>query len=66
MNFKSNAKYNQQPENGSVFELKDNGLGISIHHYIGCGNDWYVSCKALGISAKSLYTQDFTEAVFSV
>ena len=63
LEWKSNAQYNEEVEQGSVFELKDNKLGISIHHYIGCGNNWYLTCKALKMSARSLETEDFEEAV---
>lgn len=63
MEFESNAKYGQKPEEGSIFELKNNNLKMSIHHYVGCGDSWFLSYKALGISCKNLYTNDFTEAV---
>ena len=39
MKFKSNAKCKGKPETGSIFTLKDNSLGISIHKYVGCGGD---------------------------
>lgn len=63
MEFKSNAKYGQKPEEGSIFDLKNNNLKMSIHHYAGCGDSWFLTCKSLGISCKDLYTNNFGEAV---
>lgn len=61
--WKSNASYKQDVKEGSIFTLKDNKLGISIHHFVGCGNNWYLSCQALGISQYDLNTEDFEVAV---
>ena len=63
MKFKSNAGYKEKPENGSIFDLKDNSLKLSIHKYVGCGNNLFLSCYELGISRKNLETEDFSEAV---
>lgn len=63
LEWKSNARYGQKMEDGSIFELKNNDLGVSIHKYIGCGDNWFLSCKALGIKARALSTEDFEEAV---
>lgn len=63
MEFKSNAKFGKEPEEGSVFELKNNNLKMQIHHYIGCGDAWFLSCASLSISQRDLHTEDFTEAV---
>lgn len=63
LEWKSNARYNKEVKNGTIFELKDNKLGISIHKYVGCGNEYYFSCKALEICSKKLGTEDFEEAV---
>lgn len=46
MKFKSNAKYKEKPEIGSIFTLKDNSLGISIHKYAGCGDALFLNSKA--------------------
>ena len=63
MKFKSNAKYNEKPEIGSIFTLKDNSLGISIHKYVGCGDVMFLNSKALNIDNYDLGTEDFGEAV---
>lgn len=63
MKFKSNAKYGEKPENGSIFELKDNSLRICIHKYVGCGDALFLSCHALNIDKHDLRTEDFNEAV---
>lgn len=63
MEFKSNARHGVLAENGSVFELKDSNLNISIHKYYGCGNLLFLSCKTLNISTRALNTEDFSDAV---
>lgn len=63
MEFKSNAKYGEEPGNGSVFNLKNNNLKMSIHHYTGCGDAWFLSCGRLNINQRDLYTEDFKEAI---
>ena len=63
MKFKSNAGYKEKLEDGSIFDLKDNSLKLSIHKYAGCGDNLYLSCYELGISTKNLETEDFNEAV---
>lgn len=63
MKFKSNAKYNEEPKTGSIFALKDNSLGISIHKYVGCGDALFLNSKALNIDNYDLGTEDFEEAV---
>lgn len=63
MKFKSNAKYKEKPETGSIFTLQDNSLGISIHKYVGCGDTLFLNSKALRIDNYDLKTEDFNEAV---
>ena len=63
MKFKSNAKYNEEPKTGSIFNLKNNSLGISIHKYVGCGDALFLNIKALNIDNYDLGTEDFEEAV---
>lgn len=63
MKFKSNAKYKEKPETGSIFTLKYNSLGISIHKYVGCGDALFLNSNALNIDNYNLGTEDFEEAV---
>lgn len=63
MKFKSNAKYKEEPKTGSIFTLKYNSLGISIHKYVGCGDALFLNSKALNIDNYDLDTEDFDEAV---
>ena len=63
MKFKSNAKYKEEPKTGSIFTLKYNSLGISIHKYVGCGDSLFLNSKALNIDSYNLGTEDFEEAV---
>lgn len=63
MEFKSNAKYGEEPKTGSVFALKYNSLGIVIHKYVGCGDALFLNCSALDIFNYDLETEDFGEAV---
>ena len=63
MEWKSNARMNQEPETGTIFTLKNNPLGVCIHKFAGCGDRLYLSCDKLGIDTQFLGTEDFNEAV---
>lgn len=63
MEFKSNAKYNEKPETGSIFALEYNSLKIVIHKYVGYGDALFLNCSTLGIYNYDLRTEDFNEAV---
>ena len=64
MLWKSNAGYNEDvKKSGTIFELKDNKLGIRIHKYVGCGDELFLSCRCLGIDMRDLGTEDFDKAV---
>ena len=63
MKWKSNAMRNIDEKDGSIFNLKDVGVGISIHKYSGCGDKYYLTCNELGFSRESLQTENFEEAV---
>lgn len=63
MKFKSNAKYNEEPKTGSIFNLKNNSLEISIHKYVSCGDALFLNSKALNIDNYDLGTEDFDKAV---
>ena len=63
MKFKSNARWNEPKENGTIFELKNNGLRIKIHRIIHIEDTWFLSCHTLNISQRDLYERDFDKAV---
>lgn len=60
--WKSNARFNQPAENGTIFDFKGQAR-ISIHKMVGCGNVFYLTCRDLEISSISLNTDDFEMAV---
>lgn len=55
-------KYDQPVEEAGIFTLKDNVLGIKIHHYRGL-DGWFLTCHALGIDARELSDVSFDDAV---
>lgn len=61
MEWRSNAKYGQPVESGSIFTLKS--APVQIHRIHGVDGTWYLSCTAIGISQKNLNTDSFDEAV---
>lgn len=63
MIWKSNARFGQEPKEGTIFDLKGSKVKISIHNFSGCGDKLYLSCYELNISKASLDTEDFDEAV---
>lgn len=63
MKFKSNARWNEPKENGTIFELKNNGLKIKIHRIVHIDNTWFLSCVALGFCQCDLRESDFNKAV---
>ena len=63
MKFKSNARWDEPKENGTVFELRRNGLRIKIHRIIYIQDTWFLSCYTLNISQMDLHESDFNKAV---
>lgn len=64
MQWRSNARWNQDVNEGTIFTLKDSTVNISIHKTHGIGNNkWYLSCRTLDISQFGLNTEDFDLAV---
>lgn len=62
MIWKSNVRFGQEPETGTIFNLKGCGVRITIHKFAGCGENLYLSCPELSISEEDLKTEDFNEA----
>lgn len=63
MRFESNARWSEPKETGTIFTLKNNGLGIIIHRLFHVKNSWFLSCRELNISSRDLHESDFDEAV---
>lgn len=62
MTFVSNAKPPLPMEAGSIFRLQADP-SVIIHHYVGCGEAWFLSCRALGFEVEDLSTECFEDAV---
>ncbi len=39
------------------------GIEICIHHYAGCGREWFLNVREIGIDNQDLNTEDFETAV---
>lgn len=62
MKFKSNARYNEPVESGTIFESKIGGMRISVHKIIHC-EGWYLSCPNLRISQMKLKSDTLISAI---
>lgn len=62
MKFKSNARYNEPVENGSIFEGKIGNMRISVHSVIHC-EGWYLSCPEVQISRMKLKSDTLMGAI---
>lgn len=62
MKFKSNAKYDQPVECGSIYQGEIGNLCISVHHIYG-GKEWYLSCHKLNIGQKELKSEKLLDAI---
>ena len=63
MQWKSNARYKQELNDGSIFELKEYGIRVTIHKIHGLGDNFYLSSTDFGFSQRNLNTENFNEAV---
>ena len=59
--WKGNQKYNEDISKATVITIEQ-PLHMSIHKYIGCGDELFFDCKELGINCVDLKTEDFDEA----
>lgn len=62
MKFKSNAKYNEPLESGTIFEGKVGKMSISVHRIIHC-EGWYLSCPDIRISQMKLKSDTLIGAI---
>lgn len=62
MKFRSNAKYGEPAESGTIYEGKIGKLRVSVHRIIHC-EGWYLSCANLRISQMRLKSDTLMEAI---
>lgn len=62
MKFRSNAKYNEPVESGTIFEGKVGKMSISVHRIIYC-EGWYLSCPDMRISQMKLKSDTLIGAI---
>ena len=63
MKYKSNAKYTEPVESGTVFETRNGTIDICVHKYVGCGDTLHVSSVAVGLKNKKLRSLEIIEAI---
>lgn len=62
MKFKSNAKYGEPVESGTIYEGRIGKLRVSVHRIIHC-EGWYLSCTDLGIRQMKLKSNSLMGAI---
>lgn len=46
----------------SIWETSTKNLRVSVHHYIGCGDEWFLTCHDLHVQRLSLKSADIEAA----
>jgi hypothetical protein len=62
MKFRSNARYNEPAESGTIYEGKIGGLRVSVHRIIHC-EGWFLSCPDMGIIQMKLKSDTLIGAI---
>lgn len=62
MEFKSNARYGEPKENGTIFNGEIGNLKLSVHRIIHC-DGWFLSCPNIRISQMKLKSDTLIEAI---
>lgn len=62
MIFRSNAKYGEPVESGTIYEGKIGKLRVSVHRIIHC-EGWYLSCADVRISQMRLKSDTLMGAI---
>lgn len=62
MIFRSNAKYGEPVESGTIYEGKIGKLRVSVHRIIHC-EGWYLSCADVRISQMRLKSDTLIGAI---
>lgn len=62
MKLKSNAKFNTPVESGTVYEIRENNLIVTIHRINGL-EGWFLTCNKLDIVERELKSKDLFACV---
>lgn len=62
MKFKSNARYGEPVESGTIYEGRIGKLRVSVHRIIHC-EGWYLSCYDVQISQMKLKSDTLMGAI---
>lgn len=62
MIFRSNAKYGEPVESGTIYEGRIGKLRVSVHRIIHC-EGWYLSCPNAQISQMQLKSDSLMRAI---
>ena len=62
MKFRSNARYNEPVESGTIFDGKVGKLSISVHRIIHC-EGWFLSCPYMRVSQMKLKSDTLIGAI---
>lgn len=62
MKFRSNARYNEPVESGTIFDGKVGKLSISVHRIIHC-EGWFLSCPDMRVSQMKLKSDTLIGAI---
>lgn len=46
----------------SIWEASTKSLRITVHHYAGCGDEWFVTCQELRVQRLPLKSADIVAA----
>lgn len=61
--WESNARSNMTFRDGTVYKYQKGKILAEVHHYMGCGDTWFLSCSALGINCMQLEEIDILDAI---
>ena len=62
MKFKSNARYSEPVESGTIYEGRIGNMIISVHRIIHC-DGWYLSCPDVCINQRKLKSDTIMGAI---
>lgn len=59
--WKGNQRYNEDISKATIRKISS-PIAMSIHKYVGCGDNLYFSCNEFGFIRTDLCTEDWDEA----